>query len=80
MKNPHQHIQAIQGDENDEPPALQPQYASDNEEDDEQIENANTSVIQDMHKFGVALTSEEADPIHGGRNDEAVVDDDNLGK
>ena len=61
-----------------EPFRSEPQYASDNEEDDEQIENANTGVIQDMHKFAAALTSEEADPIHGGRDDEAVGDDDNL--
>ena len=31
-----------------------------------------------MHNFTDALTSEESDPIHGGRNDEAVVGDDNL--
>ena len=78
MSKPNQHIKAIQDDDNDEPPALQPQYASDNEEDDEQIENSNTGVIQDMHKFAAALTLEEANPIHGGRDDEAVVDDDNL--
>ena len=55
-KKPHQHIRAIKSDDNDEPPALQPQYASDNEEDDKQIENTNTGVIQDMHKFSAALT------------------------
>ena len=31
-----------------------------------------------MHKFSAALTSEEADPIHGGRDDEAVGNDKNL--
>ena len=31
-----------------------------------------------MHKFAAALTSEEANPIHGGRNDEAVGNYDNL--
>ena len=31
-----------------------------------------------MHKFSAALTPEEAYPIHGSRNDEAVGDDDNL--
>ena len=31
-----------------------------------------------MHKFAAALTSEESDPIHGGRNDEAVGNDNNL--
>ena len=55
-KNPHQHIQGIQRGDHDEPPALQPQYASDNKEDDEQIKNSNTGVIQDMHKFASALT------------------------
>ena len=49
-----------------------PQYASDNEEDDKHIENANTGIIQDMYKFAAALTSEEANPIHGGRDDENV--------
>ena len=78
MRNPHQHIQAIQGDDNDETPALKLQYASENEEDDEQIENSNTGIIQDMHKFAAALTSEEADSINGGHDDEAVVDDDNI--
>ena len=77
-KNPHQHIRAIQRNDNDEPPAFQPQYTSDNEEYDEQIENASTGVIQDMHNFSAASTSEDANPIHGGRNDEAVGDDDNL--
>ena len=61
-----------------EPFRSEPQYASDNEEDDEQIENSDTGVIQDMQKFATALTSEEADPIHGGRDDEAVGDGDNL--
>ena len=56
----------------------EPQYSSDNEEDDDQIENAYTGVIQDMHKFAAALTSEEADPVHGIRDDEDVGDDDNL--
>ena len=77
-KNPHQQIWAIQREDNDEPPVLQPQYASDNEEYDKQIENSDTGVIQDMHKFAAALTLEEADPIHGGRDDEAVGDDDNI--
>ena len=31
-----------------------------------------------MHKFAAALTLEEADPIHGGRDGESVGDDDNL--
>ena len=31
-----------------------------------------------MHKFADDLTPEESDPIHGGRDDEAVVDDDDL--
>ena len=31
-----------------------------------------------MHKFAAYLTTEEANPIHGGRGDEAVGDDDNL--
>ena len=31
-----------------------------------------------MHKFAAALTSEEANPVHGGRNDEDVGDDDNI--
>ena len=31
-----------------------------------------------MHNFSAALTSEESDPIHGGRDDEAVGDGDNL--
>ena len=31
-----------------------------------------------MHKFAADLTPEESNPIHGGRNDEAVVDDDHL--
>ena len=31
-----------------------------------------------MHKFAAALTSEKADTIHGGRDDEAVGYDDNL--
>ena len=57
-KNPYQHIRAIQRDDNDEPPALQPQYASDNEEYDKQIENSNTGVIQDMHNFAATLTPE----------------------
>ena len=67
--NPHEHIKAIQRDDNDEPPALQPQYASDKKEDDKQIENSNTGVIQDMHKFAADLTLKESDPIHGGRDD-----------
>ena len=50
----------------------------DNDEDEEQIENDNTGVIQDMHKFAAALTSEEANFIHGCRDDEAVGNDDNL--
>ena len=61
-----------------EPFRSEPQYVSDNEEDDEQIENTNTGVIQGMHTFTDALTSGEADPVHGGHNDEAVGDDDNL--
>ena len=61
-KNPHQHIWDIQCDYNDEPRALQPQYASDNEEDDKQIENSNTGFIQYMHKFAAALILEEANP------------------
>ena len=61
-----------------EPFRPEPKYTSDKEEDDEQIENSNTGVIQDMHKFSADLTSEEADPIHGGRDDEAVGDDDNI--
>ena len=77
-KNQHQHIRAIKLYDNDEPPALQPQYASDNEEDNKHIENNNTGVIQDMHKFDSALTLEEDDPIHGGHDYEAVGDDDNL--
>ena len=31
-----------------------------------------------MHKFAAALTLEEADPIHGVRDYEAVGDDDNI--
>ena len=61
-----------------EPFRSEPQYASDSEEEDDQIENANTGFIQDMHKFAADLTQEEADPIHGGRDDEAVGDDDNI--
>ena len=57
---------------------MQHQYDIDNKEDDEHIDNANTGVIQYMHKFSDALTSEEADPIYGGRNDEAVGDGDNI--
>ena len=36
--------------------------------------------IQGMHTFTAALTSGEADPIHGGHNDEAVGNDDNIEK
>ena len=39
-----------------EPLRSEPQYASENEEDGDQIENAYTGVIQDMHKFSAALT------------------------
>ena len=31
-----------------------------------------------MHKFAASLTLEGSDPIHGGRDYEAVGDDDNL--
>ena len=31
-----------------------------------------------MHKFAAALTSEEADPIHEGRDDEAVGNYENI--
>ena len=61
-----------------EPLQSEPQYVSYNEEDDEQIGNANTGIIQDMQKCAAALILEEADPIHGLRDDEAVGDDDNL--
>ena len=77
-KNPYQHKWAIQRDDKNEPPELQPQYVSDNEEDNKQIENNNTGIIQDMHKFAAALTSEEANTIHGSRDDEAVGNDDNI--